>query len=203
MTNRKIAATVLAAALLATPTAAVAAPGPGPNPDCPGVPAGPQNGPQNGPQAGTGTPCAVAPTGTLTTKQAATLAAMAEEEKLAHDVYLAFAKKYGDPRFAQIAQSESRHLAALRRLMERYGVKDPTVGKAEGRFATKTFRKLYRKLVKQGSTEAKALKVGAKIERMDIKDLRTARSKVDQADVKRVYTNLIKGSRNHLAAFTR
>jgi hypothetical protein len=199
MTNRKIAATVLAAALLATPTAAVAAPGPGPNPDCTGLPAGQQNGPQDC----AGTPCSVAPAGTLTTKQAATLAAMAEEEKLAHDVYSAFATKYDDPRFARIARSESRHLAALRRLMARYGVTDPTEGKAEGTFSTKSVRTLYRKLVKQGSTETKALKVGAKIERMDIKDLRAARSKVDQADVKRVYTNLTKGSRNHLAAFTR
>jgi hypothetical protein len=200
MMNRKIAATALAASLLATPAAAVAAPGP--NSDCTGTPvgSGPGNGP--GPQTGAG-PNRAIPAGTLTKAQAAALAAMAEEEKLAHDVYVAFGKKYDDPRFAGIAQAESRHLAALQRLMSRYGVADLTQGLDEGEFKSEAVTTLYKKLVKRGTTLPKALKVGATIERMDIKDLRNARSEVGQADIKRVYTNLLRGSRNHLAAFTR
>jgi hypothetical protein len=110
---------------------------------------------------------------------------MAEEEKLAHDVYVAFSAKYEDPRFAQIAKAENRHMAALQRLMARYGVEDPTQGLEQGQFTTGAVRTLYQNLVKRGSTPTTALNVGAKIERMDIKDLREARSDSDRADVKR------------------
>ena len=48
------------------------------------------------------------------------------EEKLAHDVYVALVDATGDARFTRIAASESRHLAAIRVLLTRYGVNDPT-----------------------------------------------------------------------------
>lgn len=142
--------------------------------------------------------------GVLTPAQASALASMAEEEKLAHDVYLALAGVVGDARLSRIAQAESRHLDELRALMTRYGVSDPTAGRAAGAFADPAVAELYRSLVKEGSasTEAAAA-VGRKVETQDIADLAKAGSGVSAADVNAIYKNLVDGSRRHLAAFSR
>ncbi len=47
------------------------------------------------------------------------------------------------------------------------------------------------------------LVVGATIEDLDIKDLEDALKRTDNKDIKAVYENLIKGSRNHMRAFVR
>jgi len=49
---------------------------------------------------------------------------------------------------------------------------------------------------------ADALKVGAAIEEIDILDLEEALEFVQDPSVQRVYENLLKGSENHLRAFT-
>src|SRR5664279_2013629 len=55
--------------------------------------------------------------GTLSADQKTRLAGMAEEEKLAHDVYVALAASTGDTRFTRIATAETRHLDAVRALL--------------------------------------------------------------------------------------
>ena len=72
------------------------------------------------------------PSGTLTAAQRSTLQANAQEEKLAHDLYTEFAARYDDPVFDRIAASETRHLEAVRTLLARYGITDPTAGQAAG-----------------------------------------------------------------------
>ncbi len=140
--------------------------------------------------------------GTLTTAQQTALAGMAEEEKMAHDVYVALAATTGDRRFTRIAASEAQHLSAVRTLLARYGIADPTAGKAEGQFTSTTMASLYTTLVAQGrGSLSAALAVGVKIEKMDIADLVTARSGVTAPDVLKVYTSLSAGSQNHLRAF--
>jgi hypothetical protein len=47
------------------------------------------------------------------------------------------------------------------------------------------------------------LKVGLKIEEMDIADLRVAIQQTKNQDIKRVLENLLRGSHNHLRAFSR
>lgn len=55
----------------------------------------------------------------------------------------------------------------------------------------------------QGSQSlADALKVGVAIEEIDILDLQTRLAQTDNADIELVYGNLLKGSHNHLRAFT-
>jgi hypothetical protein len=62
---------------------------------------------------------------------------------------------------------------------------------------------LYTQLVAQGNLSlGDALKVGAAIEEIDIRDLQTRMAQTDNADVQLVYTNLMNGSYNHLQAFT-
>lgn len=151
--------------------------------------------------SGSGTGAGAA-TGTLTDAQKADLAAMEEEEKLAHDVYVALYAVNGDERFNRITQSETRHQAAVRTMLARYGVADPTEGKADGEFATPAVQKLYDDLVARGDDSLDAaLAVGRDIERLDISDLAKAANGVTASDVLAVYANLSSGSENHLRAF--
>ena len=140
--------------------------------------------------------------GSLNSTQRTALAGMAEEEKLAHDVYVALAADTGDVRFTRIATAESRHLAEVRALLTRYGIADPTAGKADGVFATGTIQQQYQDLVARGSASADAaLAVGRDIETADLAALDKARAGVTAQDVSTVYTRLTNGSQMHLRAF--
>ena len=158
-----------------------------------------------GPGAGQYPDCqglAAAPSGTLTSTQKATLATMAEEEKLAHDLYAAFAARYDPVVFDRIAAAETRHRAAVRTLLGRYRVADPTAGKAAGSFASATVQATYDRLLQQGSASQRAaLGVGVTVEQDDIAALQQARSGLTAQDVRQVYGHLLTASRRHLAAF--
>ncbi len=128
---------------------------------------------------------------------------MREEEKLAHDVYVTLYAQWGLPVFQNIANSESTHTAAVKVLLDRYGIADPAVGNGVGEFTNPELQALYNQLVAQGSTSlADALKVGVAIEEKDILDLQTRLAQTSSVDVQLVYNNLMKGSENHLRAFT-
>ncbi len=128
---------------------------------------------------------------------------MREEEKLARDVYLTLYDKWGLPIFQNIARSEQTHTDAVKALIEKYGLDDPVKDDSIGVFTDPKFTKLYNQLVADGSKSIEdALKVGATIEDLDIKDLQDWLAKVDNEDIKFAFCNLMKGSRNHLRAFT-
>ncbi len=167
-----------------------------------------------GPRAGAGrggvggavcpVPNPVTATVSLTAAQASALAGMAEEEKLARDLYAAFAARYPTRVWSSIGAAESTHLAAIRTLLSRYGVADPTAGKAAGTFATPAVQALYAKLLAAGNaTEAAAFGVGRTVELDDISKLDAALVGVTATDVRQVYANLRRGSIQHLAAFNR
>ena len=90
--------------------------------------------------------------GTLTDDDIAGLVFMANEEKLAHDVYAAFAELYDVPTFERIAISEARHQVAVRTILERYDIADPTAGLVEGELSDAGLQQLYTDLIAQGST---------------------------------------------------
>ena len=128
---------------------------------------------------------------------------MREEEKLAHDVYLALYDQWGLPLFENIAQSEATHTKAVKGLLDKYGIPDPADTSPPGVFANQDLQGMYDDLTEQGkSSLSAALKVGAAIEEIDILDLQTALEETETADIVRVYENLLKGSENHLRAFT-
>lgn len=143
-----------------------------------------------------------APMGTLTAAQRTELAAMAEEEKVAHDLYVALAAKYpAAPQFANIAKAEVQHLTAVRTVMTRYGIADPTAGFADGKFKSAAFQTLYNDLLAGATDTAKALAAGIAVEKADIADLKAAMTGLTAPDVQQVYTNLLRGSERHLVAF--
>ena len=128
---------------------------------------------------------------------------MREEEKLAHDVYVTLYAQWGLPVFNNIANSEATHTAAIKVLLDRYGIADPAAGKGVGEFTNSDLQKLYEQLVAQGSQSlTEALKVGISIEEIDIRDLQTRLTETSSPDIQLVYNNLLRASENHLRAFT-
>ncbi|MFE7860127.1 DUF2202 domain-containing protein [Streptomyces sp. NPDC057403] len=145
---------------------------------------------------------ALAEQGTLTATQKATLAGMAEEEKLAHDLYTAFAARYDVRVFERIAASETQHLTAVRTLLDRYDVTDPTAGKPAGEFTDPTVQATYDRLLKQGEGNLTgALTTGRTVETDDIAALTKALSGLTSQDARQVYTHLLAASERHLTAF--
>jgi len=125
-----------------------------------------------------------------------------EEEKLARDVYMALYDVHKVRAFRKISQSEQRHMDALLTLIEKYEITDPVGDNAVGEFTNTTLQSLYTQLVAKGKESlVDALVVGLTIEDMDIHDLVGDLDRTDNTDVRTVYQNLMKGSRNHLRAF--
>lgn len=144
------------------------------------------------------------PLKTLSSEEVNDLLHMREEEKLARDVYLTLGEYYSLPIFRNIAKSEQRHMDAIKALLEKYGIEDPVKDDSIGVFQDEELQNLYYQLVDKGKQSlVDALEVGATIEDLDIKDLEEAIQRTDNQDITFVYQNLMKGSRNHLRAFTR
>ncbi|HSP53700.1 MAG TPA: DUF2202 domain-containing protein [Cryobacterium sp.] len=158
------------------------------------------NGPGDGTGGGTGLTDVAS--GTLTDDQKTELAAMAEEEKLAQDLYVAFDAQYDATVFTRIAKSETKHLDAVRTLLDRYELTDPTDGLAAGEFLTDETQALYDTLLAEGSVSLDAaMQTGRTIEETDIADLTTATLGVTAPDVLKVYERLLAASEKHLVAF--
>ena len=140
---------------------------------------------------------------TLTKEEIAHIAYIREEEKLARDFYLTLYQSYETTIFASISESEQRHMDAMKRLIDKYGLEDPVEDDTVGKFTNSVFAELYKELVGRGEMNyCKALQVGIDIEILDIEDIDNALLEVEAKDVTRVFNNLLSGSYNHLNAFT-
>ena len=154
--------------------------------------------------AGPPTPPAAHAALQATPVEAADMAFMREEEKLARDVYLNLYDLWGIAPFAIIANSEQHHMDAVLRLLTRYRLPDPAAGKLIGEFSDAQLQALFDSLMVQGSASAAAaLGVGALIEEVDLEDLAAAIARSSRTDIHQVYERLSCGSRNHLRAFAR
>ena len=81
-------------------------------------------------------------------------------------------------------------------------IADPVTDLTIGVFTSIEMQELYNSLIEKGGNSlTDALYVGATIEDLDIKDLYDFLEQTDNSDIKTVYQNLVKGSRNHLRAF--
>ncbi len=91
---------------------------------------------------------------------------------------------------------------AIMMLLNKYRLPDPVGSNAIGLFTNATLQNLYTQLVAKGNISLRdAYKVGATIEDLDIYDLTNAVNIIDNQDIRLVYDNLNKGSRNHLRSF--
>ncbi|MGD9346867.1 MAG: DUF2202 domain-containing protein [Candidatus Aminicenantes bacterium] len=129
---------------------------------------------------------------------------MYEEEKLARDVYLTLYESWNIKILSNIANSEQRHMDALKLLLQKYDIPLPVVSDEVGFFSNNELQILYNELVSKGqAAPVEAVRVGATIEDLDIFDLKDYLNEADNADIRTVYQNLMKGSRNHLRAYVR
>ena len=127
---------------------------------------------------------------------------MREEEKLARDVYLTLYDYWGFRTFIQIAQSEQKHMDSVGALIVGQGLEDPIIGSEVGEFKNPMLAELYTTLVQQGmQSPADAYLVGAIIEDLDIFDLENFLALTDDAAEQLVYSNLLRGSENHMRSF--
>lgn len=129
---------------------------------------------------------------------------MREEEKLARDVYTTLGAKWGQNIFLNITSSEQTHMDEVKQLIDRYALVDPVTDGTVGSFTSPEMQKLYTALIAKGNVSlVEALKVGATIEDMDIKDLQDLIAATDNEDIKYVYENLKSGSQKHLQSFVK
>lgn len=141
----------------------------------------------------------------LSTAEETGLLFMREEEKLAHDVYIQLYEKWNKKVFDNIAASELTHASSVNLLLIKYELVDPVGSNTVGVFTNSTIQQLHDDLIESGVVSTiDALKVGAAIEEIDILDLEVQLTEVvDNQDIRMVYENLQKGSRNHLRAYAR
>jgi len=127
---------------------------------------------------------------------------MREEELMAKEVYEYLYGLYQLPVFNNISRAENTHTLTVKVLLDKYGVSDPAKGHRPGEFSDPEMQKLYKTLTAQGSQSLQdALVAGITIEDMDIYDLQRCLEDVDNTDIRLVFENLMKGSRNHMRAF--
>ncbi len=154
-------------------------------------------------QVGLSTMVSTLPLQDLSAVEEVGLNKMREEEKLARDVYQVLYEKWNHRTFSQIARSEQQHMDAVKALFDKYNLVDPVTDSTVGVFTDPELQKLYNTLVAKGEQSLlDALQVGATIEDLDIKDLYDLLEQTDNTDIQTVYQNLVKGSRNHLRAFS-
>jgi len=145
-------------------------------------------------------PQATSITAMPTTLPVAELIAAYEEERMAHDLYIAAAARWNLPVFAHIAAAEVRHASAVQQLAATVEATVPTA--ATGVYSTPEIQSMYDQLLVliEGS-ESGALQAGALVEETDIMDLRSLKTRATDATTVAVLSNLERASFNHLNAF--
>lgn len=128
---------------------------------------------------------------------------LAEEEKLAHDVYQVLGETWGGQIFTNIQASEVSHQDQVSALLATYSIADPRSSEL-GVFTDPNLQALYDQLIAQGMQSAtEAYKVGVLIEETDIADLEESIALTQDATILSTLEKLKAASENHLRAFSR
>jgi len=159
-----------------------------------------------------------------------TLAYMGNEERLAYDVYNALYNKYGKKTFTNIAKNENnenngikgeyQHITLVQELIQKYKLSDDVnftnvevplgymntaiEDMVPGKYDVAAIQNLYDALIAMATSETEALKVGCRVEVIDIMDLDhdiVLAEAEDAADIIEVFKILRAGSYNHYWAF--
>jgi hypothetical protein len=142
--------------------------------------------------------------GKLTDTERNDLLLMREEEKIARDVYVRLHERWSLQPFANISGSEQAHMDMMLALLEHYGLPDPAHDLQPGKFHEAALQKLHDDLVEKGlKSQEGAIQVGLLIEELDIADLQKASARTAKPEIRAVYAELERGSRNHMRAFYR
>lgn len=142
----------------------------------------------------------------ITDSEKSTILRMREDEKMARDVYLTMNEKWNQKVFANILESEEYHMSQIKMLIDKYKLEDPVAktNDQRGVFINQDIQKMYDEFVVYGSANVlAAYRAGAKIEELDIKELKEAIAGTEQKEIKNTYDYLENASENHLNAFVR
>ena len=91
---------------------------------------------------------------------------------------------------------------SVAKLISKYELDDTVLLNGPGIFTNGVIQDEYDRLLEKGNLNLKsALEVGVEIEEMDIGDIERMLEETDKADIKRVLSNLLNGSYNHLDEF--
>jgi hypothetical protein len=135
------------------------------------------------------------PIGVLSEQEASRIQGTRIAAKLSRDLYIAFESMWQLPVFASNVFNERIHMEASALLLTRYGLSDPTAGRAEGVFQDAQYQDLYRRFRQEGSrSQLAAINVAMELEELDIVDLQTRLSETDKEDLHIVYTSLLRGN---------
>jgi hypothetical protein len=103
--------------------------------------------------------------------------------------------------FKNISNSEVQHMSNVLQLLNTYNIDDPASTEI-GVFNNSVLQTIYNELIEQSSISLiEALKVGDKIEDLDIRDLALNELRTDKSDLLSLYGSLKCGSINHLRSF--
>ena len=128
---------------------------------------------------------------------------LAEEEKLAHDVYAVLGGMWGDQIFTNIQRSEVSHQDQVSALLKTYAISDPRSSEL-GVFTNPELQALFDQLIAQGSQSVtEAYNVGVLIEQTDIADLQESIAATSDPVILTTLNRLLGASENHLKAFSR
>ncbi len=154
------------------------------------------------------------PTYVLTPELESALAYMWHEEKLAGDLYISLNGDFPNAKMSLIAtQGEATHQQFIQNLVEKYDLNVTALSDDQsvdvytlgtGEFAITAIQSLYDSLYDEGNDSAiDALKVGCKVEVVDIDDLNTYIALADGVaqDLEDVFVYLRSGSYKHYWAF--
>jgi hypothetical protein len=123
------------------------------------------------------------------------LCTLREEEKLARDVYTALFTATSINVFENIARSEQTHTDAVAAQLATRGIPDPVIDDTPGVFQAPAFQALYASLTLEGRMgDVAALRVGATIEDLDLRDIQEMRARTSDAAALALYDNLACGA---------
>lgn len=149
-------------------------------------------------------PAANAVTAKPTLDQKKQLQYLVEEEKLARDVYNYLAANVTSQKFSNIAKSEQTHMNYVATILKTYNFYNPAATTKPGVFKNSELQSLYNSLIASGSAGVtQAFAAGVLVEQTDIADLQEMIGKAMPADMTAMLDSLLRGSQNHLAAFSR
>jgi hypothetical protein len=142
------------------------------------------------------------PMGQLSESEAEAIYYLREVEKLARDVFLVLDERWDVEGLRCVAEGEDTHTEAIKALIDRYRLWDPSSVTWDGYYNNEELLALYRQFKRQGERSlVDAIKVGVMVEEISILDLREYRAETDDEDLQMVYENLLRASRNHLRVF--
>jgi hypothetical protein len=137
--------------------------------------------------------------GSLSASERQTLLHLSEQEKLARDLYESLSETWRLDVFHTTSGSEDIHADALRTLLGRYKLFDPSQGLGRGEFSRVDLAERYGDLIARGRfSPVEALKAAASVEELEIEDMSRRLLDVQVPEIQSVLETVVSSDKHHL-----